>query len=552
MARALLRFAPLLVPFIAFACSEATGPESDRDAPIAVARALDAQGVHRLDATFAPGEAFTLDGSPSADVGGEVELWTWTRVDTGLEVSITVPEIPGSAFYRGLAAPNGVHVFRLVVTDDSGNESPPAAVTVTIADTDAPIAVLRAVDTLGTPRPDATFAYGESFGLDGSGSTDAVGVARWIYTRLETGASIDTSAAAIDAGLLFDGGTAPIGTHVLQLVVSDGAGNESAPALLEVEVADDQPPTALLRALDAQGTPRSDATFALDESFTLDGSQSFDGEDAIATWRFTRVDTGETVDTTASAVDGGRFFAAGPAPGSYRFQLVVVDASGNESAPALLDVRLLDREAPTAVARALDASGTPVTNATFQMGDGFSLDGSQSVDAGGGRIATYRWTLLGTGASISTTAATLDASPFFDGGVAPAGTHYFQLVVSDNSGNQSQPFVLQVRVLDSEAPTASLRTLDAKGQARSVFVEGETITLDGSQSTDVAPGQIVSYSWEHVQSGVVVVSDTAWVDARVLFGGNPPVGTHDFELIVADGAGNLSQPARARLSVESL
>ena len=72
--------------------------------------------------------------------------------------------------------------------------------------------------------------------------------------------------------------------------------------------------------------------------------------------------------------------------GRHRFRLIVVDDSGNASQPDELDVIVADQEAPTAV---LAAPGT------VGFGVSFPLDGRRSVDAGGGRIVTYRWTYLG-------------------------------------------------------------------------------------------------------------------------------------------------------------
>lgn len=71
--------------------------------------------------------------------------------------------------------PLGRQIFRLVVTDDSGNVSRPDEVIVIIADQDAPTAVLRAPRIVGS---------GRSFELDGSASFDVGGgrVVRYAWT----------------------------------------------------------------------------------------------------------------------------------------------------------------------------------------------------------------------------------------------------------------------------------------------------------------------------------------------------------------------------------
>lgn len=75
------------------------------------------------------------------------------------------------------ALPFGRHTFRLVVIDDSGNTSIPDDVTVIVADTENPTAVLNA------PR---SVNFANSFNLDGSRSFDAGGgrVLTYLWTYL--------------------------------------------------------------------------------------------------------------------------------------------------------------------------------------------------------------------------------------------------------------------------------------------------------------------------------------------------------------------------------
>jgi hypothetical protein len=69
----------------------------------------------------------------------------------------------------------------------------------------------------------------------------------------------------------------------------------------------------------------------------------------------------------------------------------------------------------------------------------------------------------------------------------PVGRHQFQLVVVDDSGNQSEPAVFEVIVRDTSKPTAVIdgpRAVDA----------GSSFQLSGRRSTDVG-GRIVKYRW---------------------------------------------------------
>ena len=77
---------------------------------------------------------------------------------------------------------------------------------------------------------------------------------------------------------------------------------------------------------------------------------------------------------------------AQPIPrGRHRFQLEVVDDSGNVSAPDVLEVIVADRERPTAVLQ-----GPQIVD----LGKSFDLTGAKSFDIGG-QIRSYRFTYLG-------------------------------------------------------------------------------------------------------------------------------------------------------------
>jgi len=72
--------------------------------------------------------------------------------------------------------------------------------------------------------------------------------------------------------------------------------------------------------------------------------------------------------------------------GRHRFRLIVVDDSGNRSAPDDVEMIVADQGAPTAVL------GVP---RIAPFGTSFNLDGSRSVDVGGGRVVQFVWTYLG-------------------------------------------------------------------------------------------------------------------------------------------------------------
>ena len=80
--------------------------------------------------------------------------------------------------------------------------------------------------------------------------------------------------------------------------------------------------------------------------------------------------------------------------GSHDFTLQVEDDSGNVSVPITIKVVIVDSTAPTAVAVVRTSRGELAEANRVDFGASFILDASKSVDAGGGRIVRYNWTLV--------------------------------------------------------------------------------------------------------------------------------------------------------------
>lgn len=79
--------------------------------------------------------------------------------------------------------------------------------------------------------------------------------------------------------------------------------------------------------------------------------------------------------------------ANSPLPlGKHRFQLIVIDDSGNKSIPDEVQVIVADQQNPTAVFSA---------PSVVAFGASIPLDGSKSFDVGGGKVTQWVWTYLG-------------------------------------------------------------------------------------------------------------------------------------------------------------
>jgi hypothetical protein len=77
--------------------------------------------------------------------------------------------------------------------------------------------------------------------------------------------------------------------------------------------------------------------------------------------------------------------------------------------------------------------------------------------------------------------------------VLAVGVHTFQLIVTDDSGNRSQPALVEIVVRDTQAPTA---VIDAPRQVEF----GNAFELSGVRSTDPSPGRVVRFSWTLVDN----------------------------------------------------
>ena len=93
---------------------------------------------------------------------------------------------------------------------------------------------------------------------------------------------------------------------------------------------------------------------------------------------------------------------------------------------------------------------------------------------------------------VETDQATVEVTVDADN-LLPVGVHTFQLVVSDDSGNLSQPALVEIVVRDTQAPTAVI-----DGPRLVEF--GSSFALSGARSSDPAPGRVVRFTWTLVDN----------------------------------------------------
>ncbi|RYD66087.1 MAG: hypothetical protein EOP83_05890 [Verrucomicrobiaceae bacterium] len=176
----------------------------------------------------------------------------------------------------------------------------------------------------------------------------------------------------------------------------------------------------------------------------LSGASSFDTEGDALTydWQILqRPAAGAGISGSGENVSLPATPASPLASGIYRFQLVVTDALGAASSPYIVQVIVADNQAPTAV---LDRTTT-----TPKAGQVCVLSGSRSFDTGGGSIVRYTFTLVSrpAGSTRPLNTPVQQTTPTFNGFTPDViGTYQWRLVVTDDSGNDSLPDVINIVV----------------------------------------------------------------------------------------------------------
>ena len=343
----------------------------------------------------------------------------------------------------------------------------------------------------------ATAEAGTPVVADASRSSDPDGQVTSYTFTLDGGSPVRTT----DPATTFTG--LAVGRHTVTLVVTDDAGNQSAPVTAEVLVTDSTAPTAVLDL---------PTTAPLGSPVVADASRSTDTGGRIVSYTFT-LDGGAPLRTTDP-----RRTLTGLTVGRHTVTLVVTDDAGNQSTPVAATVVVSDQTPPTAV---LDVPSS------IAAGTDLVASASRSTDVGG-RVVEYLFT-LDSGSPVRTT----DPRRAFSG--LAVGRHTVTLVVTDDAGNQSTPVTATVVVSDQTPPTAVLL-------APTSVKAGDSIPLDGRKSTDRF-GSVVQWVWT-VGSNAPVTTKTPTFTAPAVKEGPVLVS-----LVVVDSSGNRSTAAQAKVGV---
>jgi len=456
------------------------------------------------DQTVDEGVTVTLDGSNSSDPDNDISSYQWNQTG-GLSVSLSDTSAARPTFTTPNVGPSGASLtFQLTVTDSGGLQS-----------TDTCIVNVSWVNLPPTADsgPDQTVDEGVTVTLDGSNSSDPDdGIASYLWNQ--TGGTPVTLSSSTAVQPTFTApNVGPSGASLtFQLTVTDSGGLQSTDVCTVTISSVNLPPVA-----DAGPDQIVNET----DTVTLDGSNSSDPDDSIASYLWSQT-AGPAVTLSAPTAAQTTFSApvVGSGGASLTFRLRVTDGFGLEATDTCI-VNITNGNLPPTADAGPDQ--------TVNEGDAVTLDGSNSADPDDG-IASYLWEQIGgTVVTLSSTAA---VQPTFTApDVGPAGESLtFQLTVTDSGGLQSTDTCIVSASWVNLPPTSDAgpdQTAD----------EGDTVILDGSNSTDPDDG-IASYSWAQTGGSPVTLSSTSVFRPTFTAPDVGPSGASlTFQLTVTDSGG---------------
>lgn len=462
-----------------------------------------------LDQAVSVGDVVTLNGGGSSDIDGDNLTFSWTIINQPIG-SAAILNDATAVTPIFTADVTGEFVVELVVNDGLEDSVPDTVVINASAANTKPVA---------DPGADQSVTAGDLVTLDGSGSSDADGDSltfQWSIVQQPVG----SLAVLNDVAALMPTFTADLaGQYLVELTVNDGTENSD-------------PVTVAVNAVTPNTLPVADAgsdvNATLGDTVALDGSGSsdVDGDNLSYRWSLTvRPPSSNAVLSDDTSVSPS--FEA-DAIGQFVGQLIVNDGQ-DDSAP------------DTVIVNVEQGNTAPVADAgadqSVFVGDLVQLNGGNSSDADGDGL-NYQWALTVRPAASS---ATLDdptlVNPSFTAD-AP-GQYVGQLIVNDGVANSAPDEVV--------ISTQNSRPVADAGDDSTVLV-GDTVTLDGSGSTDV-DNDPLSYAWTVISrpaGSVAEISDPASAAPTLLA---DEIGLFVVQLIVSDGQLS-SDPQTVTIRVE--
>ena len=447
------------------------------------------------DVSVSGGSSVTLQGTAS-DPETDPLTFQWTQTS-----GLLVPLTNANSLSLGFTAPPKTASDQTLIFELSASDGVSAPATDTVS-----VTVLANLAPSADAGVDIIASGGSTVSLNGAASGDPEGdTLTYSWSQLSGPAVTITNPTSASPSFTAPASTSTDQRLTFRLEVNDGIAAASDTVI--VTIPSNLPPTV---------NAGTDQTVVAGSAVTLSATAS-DPEGDLLTYVWTQT-SGPNVALTNSASLTPSFTAPAKTAADQvlTFQLIANDGAADS--------------APDSVSITVPANIGPVADAGIDTvvaeGDTVSLDGSGSSDPEGDTL-TYAWSQV-SGPSVTLSDATA-AAPTFTAPAKAASdqTLTFELVVSDGISSSTADTV-SITIPANIAPTA-----DAGVDA--TVAEGDTVTLDGSGSTD-GDGDTLTYAWTQVSGPSVTLSDaTAAAPSFTAPAKTAADQTLTFELVVNDG-----------------
>ncbi|WP_172825937.1 Ig-like domain-containing protein [Pseudomonas sp. URMO17WK12:I11] len=452
---------------------------------------------------------------------------TVTIIDNGNVIGeVQIGEDGKWAFTPEAPLAEGEHVFEVVITDPAGNASEPSDEFVVIIDTVAP------------EKPSVGGMTGEQGPIESGDSTDDTqptlsgeGNPGDTVTIIDNGNVIGEVQIGEDGKWAFTP-EAPLaeGEHVFEVVITDPAGNASAPSDEFVVIIDTiAPEKPSVGGMTGEQGPIESGDSTDDTQPTLSGEGN--PGDTV-----TIIDNGNVIGEVQIGEDGKWEFTpeAPLAEGEHVFEVVITDPAGNASEPSDEFVVIVDTVAPE------KPSVGGMTGEQGPIESGESTDDTQPTLSGEGNPGDTV-TIIDNGNVIGEVQIGEDGKwEFTPEAPLAEGEHVFEVVITDPAGNASEPseeFVVIIDTIAPEKPSVGGMT----GEQGPIESGESTKDTQPTLSGEGNPGDTVTI----IDNGNVIGEVQIGEDGKWEFTPEAPLaeGEHVFEVVITDPAGNASEPS---------
>ncbi|MFX4221631.1 MAG: Ig-like domain-containing protein [Thalassobaculum sp.] len=329
-------------------------------------------------------------------------------------------------------------------------------------------------------------------------------------------------------------GTLSDGTHFVQAVATDLAGNSTTSSGLEI-VIDRTAPTVSAPDLVASSDTGASST----DNITEDTTPTFSGTAEAGSVVSLLVNGVTAAGGIAATGTGAWTLTAGSlAAGSYFVQTSAQDAAGNVTTSAGLGVVIGDTTPPTVSAPDLLAFSDSGVSSTDNLTNATVLGFQGTTEAGAAVSLLVDGVTVSSGTAITLFGGTLTAGAWTLSAFSLSeGSHFVQAVATDAAGNSTTSSGLEI-VIDRTAPTVSAPDLvagsDTGASSTDNITEDTTPTFTGTAEA----GSVVSLlvNGVTVAGGIAATGTGAWT----LTAGSLAAGSYVVQTSAQDAAGNVA------------